>query len=120
MMSEFSRGDIIFVEKPIQGKHGHVTAGNHPAVIVQNQAGNTFSDNLIIAYLTSQLKRLEMPTHVVLQWYPGLKKTSVVQTEQLATISKGAHFRGAVYRAAQGSVPAGVRGLQGRGPAPGR
>ncbi len=40
-------------------------------------------------YLTSQLKRLEMPTHVVLRWYPGLKKTSVVQTEQLATISKG-------------------------------
>lgn len=88
-MDEFERGDIIFVENPIQGKHGHVTAGNHPAVIVQNQAGNTFSDNLIIAYLTSQLKRLEMPTHVVLQWYPGLKKTSVVQTEQLATISKG-------------------------------
>lgn len=87
-MDEILRGDIIFVENPIQGKHGHVVAGNHPAVVVQNQTGNTFSDNLIVAYLTSQLKRLEMPTHVVLQWYPGLKKTSIVQTEQLATISK--------------------------------
>ena len=87
-MDEFKRGDIIFVENPIQGKHGHVTAGNHPAVVVQNQAGNTFSDNLIIAYLTSQLKRLEMPTHVVLQWYPGLKKTSVVQPSKIATLSQ--------------------------------
>ena len=47
------------------------------------------SNNLIIAYITSQLKRLELPTHVVLQWYGGLKKVSVVQTEQLATIDKG-------------------------------
>ena len=43
----------------------------------------------MIAYITSQLKRLELPTHVVLQWYGGLKKVSVVQTEQLATIDKG-------------------------------
>lgn len=87
-MDEFRRGDLIFVENPIQDPHGHVVAGNHPAVVIQNQAGNTHSGNLIVAYVTSQLKRLEMPTHVVLQWYPGLKKTSVVQTEQIATIAK--------------------------------
>jgi len=87
-MEEFIRGDIIFVENPIQEKHGHVTAENHPVVIVQNQAGNTFSDNLIIAYLTSQLKRLEMPTHVVLQWYPGLKKTQLFRQNSLRRFQK--------------------------------
>lgn len=87
-MHEFTRGDIIFVENPLQDPHGHIVCGNHPAVVVQNQAGNLYSGNLIVAYLTSQLKKLNMPTHVVLQWYPGLKKTSVVQTEQLATIAK--------------------------------
>ena len=54
-MSDFNRGDIVFVENPMQVPHGH----------------------------------LELPTHVVLKWYGGLKKVSVVQTEQLATIDKG-------------------------------
>lgn len=87
-MCEFRRGDVIMVENPLQKPHGHVMVGNHPAVVIQNNAGNEHSDNLIIAYLTSQLKRLELPTHVVIQHYDGLRKTSVVQTEQLATIDK--------------------------------
>ena len=77
-MCDFSRGDIVFVENPMQTPHGHVVAGNHPAVVIQNDAGNEHSNNLIVAYITSQLKRLELPTHVVLQWYGGLKKVSVV------------------------------------------
>ena len=85
---EFTRGDIIFVENPIQEQHGHVTCGNHPAVVIQNDLGNEYSENLIVAYITSQLKRLEMKTHCVLQWYSGLKKVSVVQAEQIATIAK--------------------------------
>lgn len=87
-MSEFRRGDIVMVENPIQEPHGHVMTGNHPAVVIQNDAGNTHSNNLIIAYLTSQMKRLELPTHVVIQHYPGLRKVGVVQTEQLATIDE--------------------------------
>ena len=83
----FQRGDIVFVSNPLQEPHGHVTAGDHPAVIVQNQAGNEHSPNLIVAYMTSQLKRVGMPTHVVLQWYDGLKP-SMVQAEQLATSDK--------------------------------
>ena len=85
---DYRRGDIIFIENPLQESHGHVVCGNHPGVIIQNDLGNEHSDNLIVAYISSQLKRLEMKTHCVLQWYPGLKKVSVVQTEQLATISK--------------------------------
>ena len=87
-MNEFKRGDIVFVENPIQDPHGHIVSGNHPAVIIQNQTGNEFSGTLIIAYLSSKLKKLNQPTHVVLQWYPGLKKVSVLQAEQLATINK--------------------------------
>ncbi|MDD3238536.1 MAG: type II toxin-antitoxin system PemK/MazF family toxin [Lachnospira sp.] len=85
---EIKRGDIVFVDNPQQTPHGNVVCGNHPAVVIQNDAGNEHSNNLIVAYLTSQLKRLELPTHVVIQWYQGLKKVSVVQAEQLATISK--------------------------------
>lgn len=87
MKRKFRRGDIIFVRNPFQEPHGHLNAGNRPAVVVQNDTGNRCSDNLIVAYMTSKLKKTKMPTHVILQWYGGLKRTSMVQTEQLATIS---------------------------------
>lgn len=84
-----TRGDIVFVDNPYQAPHGHVVCGNHPAVIVQNDAGNAHSNNLIVAYITSSMKKLELPTHIVLQHYDGLRKVSVVQAEQIATIDKG-------------------------------
>ena len=87
-MSDYKRGTIVFVENPQKAPHGSVVCGNRPAVIIQNDTGNEHSNTLIVVYLSSQMKRLDMPTHVVLQWYPGLKKTSVVQAEQIATISK--------------------------------
>lgn len=88
-ITDYRRGDIIFVENPnMDEKHkNHVVHGNHPAVIVQNQMGNEHSPNLIIAYLTSKIKRLEMKTHVLITWYDGLKP-SIIQTEHLATIDK--------------------------------
>ncbi len=87
MKKKFRRGDIIFVRNPFQTPHGHINAGNRPAVVVQNNTGNECSGNLIVAYMTSKLKKMHMPTHVVLQWYGGLSRTSMVQTEQLATIA---------------------------------
>ena len=41
-MCDFKRGDVVFVENPIQEAHGHVVAGNHPAVVIQNDMGNKF------------------------------------------------------------------------------
>ncbi len=83
----FERGDIVYVENPLQEPHGHVSCGNHPAVVIQNNVGNAHSANLIVAYLTSQIKRLELPTHVVLQHYDRLKP-SMLLAEQIATIDK--------------------------------
>ena len=84
----YKRGDIVLVDNPYTESHGHIMCGNHPAVVIQNDAGNKHSDNLIVVYLSSKLKKLNLPTHVILQWYEGLKKTSVVQAEQIATVSK--------------------------------
>ena len=84
------RGDVVFINNTgiEKGKETHVVCGNHPAVVVQNQKGNTYSPNLIVAYLTSKIKRVEMKTHVLLTWYDELK-TSMIQAEQLATVDKG-------------------------------
>ena len=77
------RGDVVFIKNTGSeiGKETHVVCGNHPAVIIQNQKGN------IVAHLTSQIKRVEMKTHVLLTWYDELK-TSMIQAEQLATVDK--------------------------------
>lgn len=90
-VTEFKRGDVVFIENPLQGTDAgnHVVCGNHPAVVIQNQKGNDYSPNLIVAYLTSQIKRVEMKTHVLLTWYDELK-TSMIQAEQLATVDKSA------------------------------
>lgn len=85
LKNEITRGTIVFVKN--RQNSGHVMMGNHPAVIIQNNKGNKHSPIIIVCYLTSQLKRLEMKTHVLLQHYDNLK-TSVVQAEQIATINK--------------------------------
>ena len=87
----FRRGDIVFVKDDAvkERSKNHILHGDRPAVIIQNQIGNTYSPNLIVAFLTSQIKRLEMKTHVPITWYEGLRP-SMIQTEQLATIDKSA------------------------------
>ena len=71
-VNRVKRGDIVFVNNLCREPHGFVLSGNHPAVVIQNNAGNMYSRNLIVAYMTSSLKRIELPTKVVLQWYGGL------------------------------------------------
>lgn len=82
---QLTRGTIVFVKN--ENSSGHVMSGNHPAVIIQNDIGNKYSPTVIVCYLTSQLKRLDMKTHVLLQHYDNLK-VSVVQAEQIVTINK--------------------------------
>lgn len=87
LKNNISRGTIVFVKDLNRDSQGHVMRGPHPAVVVQNEKGNQHSPTLIICYLTSQLKRLEMRTHVLLQHYDHLR-LSVVQAEQMTTIDK--------------------------------
>ncbi|MEG1870227.1 MAG: type II toxin-antitoxin system PemK/MazF family toxin [Oscillospiraceae bacterium] len=82
---QLTRGTIVFVKNG--SGSGSVMSGNHPAVIIQNDIGNKYSPTVIVCYLTSQLKRLDMKTHVLLQHYDNMK-VSVVQAEQIVTINK--------------------------------
>ncbi len=89
LVTNYKRGDVVLVDNTNAKEYAcsHVLRGNRPAVVIQNQIGNDHSPNLIVAYLTTQMKRLEMRTHVLVTWYDGLKP-SVILTEQLATIDK--------------------------------
>ena len=82
-------GDIVFVENPMQTPHGHVVAGNHPAVVIQNDVGNKHSPTVICAAITSKMNKAKLPTHIELNASKyDMVKDSVILLEQLRTIDK--------------------------------
>ncbi len=90
----FRRGDVLLAELPF------ITTPTEqklrPALVIQNDVGNRFSPNLIVASISSQLPRRRYPTNVLLRRDSpeaegsGLDLDSVVQAEAILTISKGA------------------------------
>ena len=63
--------------------------GWRPGIVCQNNVGNRFSPNIIAVPLTTALKRVDMPTHVILDSpMSGLPKTSMALCENLHYLSK--------------------------------
>ena len=63
--------------------------GYRPGLVVQNNLGNKYSPNIIVLPLTSALKKVSQPTHVVVQADDsGLEKDSMVLCENPECISK--------------------------------
>ena len=63
----------------------HVQAGRRPGIVWQNNVGNENSPNIIAIPLTSKLKKMSMPTHVVLDTYTslyGIKSMAVCEGKQ--------------------------------------
>ena len=68
---------------------GSEQSGWRPAVIFQNNVGNAHSPNVIVLPLTSSLKRIDMPTHVVVKAEDtGLRRDSMVICENPVSVSK--------------------------------
>ena len=82
----YRRGDLYLVNlNPVKGSE---QGGTRPVVVLQNDVGNYFSDTMIVAPLTSVLKKLNQPTHCYLRWNRALDAPSVVQAEQITRIDK--------------------------------
>lgn len=68
---------------------GSTQRGWRPGVVFQNDVGNAFSPNIIALPLTSSLKKVGQPTHVVLDAAgTGLRMDSMVLCENPACLSK--------------------------------
>lgn len=68
---------------------GSEQSGWRPAVIFQNNVGNAHSPNVIVLPMTSNLKRMDMPTHVVVRAEDtALRRDSMVICENPLTVSK--------------------------------
>lgn len=68
---------------------GSEQSGIRPGVVFQNNVGNKNSPNIIALPLTTSLKKLGMPTHVLLKASDtGLRKDSMVICENPEKMSK--------------------------------
>ena len=82
----YKRGDIYLANlNPFKGCE---QGGTRPVLVVSNDIGNFFSPLITIAPITSHLKKLDLPTHVLLKDVRGLTTDSVVCLEQLKGIDK--------------------------------
>lgn len=82
----YRRGDIYLAD--LNPCYGFEQGGIRPVLVLQNNVGNFFCPTLIVAPLTSQIKKLNQPTHFVLDNVRGLDKPAMVIAEQIRTIDK--------------------------------
>lgn len=78
------RGDMF---RAVFDGVGSEQAGERPFIIIQNNLGNKYSPTLVVALITTKVKR-DMPTHVKLTKEFGLLEDSVVMLEQIRTIDR--------------------------------
>jgi mRNA interferase MazF len=83
------RGDVVYVNLIHDNAFGAEQKGLRPSVVIQNDIGNEYSSNVIVATLTSKDKKY-LPTHVKISptELNGLEVPSTIQMEHLRTVSK--------------------------------
>lgn len=64
--------------------------GIRPVLIVQGNFGNKHSSTTVVCAITSQVNKAKFPMHIEInaEDIDGLKKDSIIMTEQIRTISK--------------------------------
>jgi len=80
--------DVIQVD--LGRSFGSEQGGIRPAVIVQNNKGNKFSPTVLVIPMTSEIKKVNMPTHNIMHKtkFNGLDEDSMLLGEQATVIDK--------------------------------
>ena len=81
------KNDVYYADlSPVIGSE---QGGVRPVLVLQNNDGNKHAPTIIVAAITSRMKRAKMPTHVPVRMESGsLPKNSIVMLEQIRTIDK--------------------------------
>ena len=81
------RGEIYYADlSPVIGSE---QGGVRPVLILQNDVGNHYSPTVIIAAITTQVQKNNLPTHVLLDKdETPLAHNSMILLEQIRTIDK--------------------------------
>ncbi len=79
-------GDIYYCDLGT-GK-GSVQSKLRPVLIVQNNVGNENGPTTVVAAISSVIKKMYLPTHVLLDADCGLTERSIVMLEQIRTVDR--------------------------------
>ena len=88
-MDIIKKGDIFYADLG-ENTVGSEQRGVRPVVIIQNDVGNKFSPTVIVAAITSSIKKArKLPIHIELTSEDSkLPANSVILLEQIRTIDK--------------------------------
>jgi mRNA interferase MazF len=95
--SEFHRGDIVLIQFPFITDTSKKK--DRPTVVIQNDFGNRFGSNLIVAAISSQIPSRKYPFHFWVQVGSadadgtGIQRDSIVHAEIIMTIPKTSVIR---------------------------
>ena len=83
---EIKKGDIYYAMlDPVIGSEQD---GKRPVVVIQNNLANKHSPTIIVAPITTVIKKTYLPTHIVIYKNNFLKKNSTILIEQIRVIDK--------------------------------
>ncbi len=84
---KINRGDVFYAD--LSPVIGYEQGGIRPVVIIQNRNANKFSPTATVAPITSNLSKVELPTHVEIKAKEhDIPKDSVILLEQIKTVDK--------------------------------
>lgn len=86
MKREIERGDLFYYD--FGSREGSIQSGLRPVMVIQANNFNANAPTVIVAALTSVIKKQYLPSHIVLGENYGLKKPSMVLLEQVQTVNK--------------------------------
>lgn len=80
----------IFYADLSKGTMRSEQGGIRPVIIIQNDIGNKYSPTVIVLPVTSEIKKMNMPTHSIIRktHKNGLSTDSMVLAEQIRVIDK--------------------------------
>lgn len=80
------RGDLFYYD--FGDNSGSVQSGERPVLVVQADDYNQNAPTIIVAAVTSVIKKRYLPSHIILGEEFGLKKPSIVLLEQIRTVNR--------------------------------
>ena len=83
---KYHQGDVYLTDLGIS--MGSEQGGIRPVVVIQNEVGCRRSTTMTVVPLTSNLKKVDLPTHYILRFAPFLLETSMAMGEQARVIDK--------------------------------
>lgn len=80
------RGDLFYID--FGDNAGSVQSGERPVLVLQGDDYNRNAPTVIVAAVTTVMKKRYLPSHITLGEDFGLKKPSMVLLEQIRTVNK--------------------------------